>query len=117
MIDNKYKKVMTRELSKGDHAGIIVENNSDKCYDVTFGFKLQGYELIVEDDDEEEEETKDGKVEHVVTVDAGEKALIRLNATKKASGGGPSAGFGGMAGARGGMMALMADLEAVSNSY
>lgn len=40
VIDNKHKKVMTRELSKGDHAGIVIENTSDKCYDVTFGFKL-----------------------------------------------------------------------------
>ena len=96
----------------------MIENTSDKSYDVTFAFKLQGYELIYEDDEEEEaEESKDGKVEHVVTVAAGEKALVRLNATKKASGGGPAAGFGGMAGARGGMMALMADLDAVSSSY
>ena len=66
--------MLTRELSKGDHAAIIIENTSDKTYDVTFSFKLQGYELIYNDDkeDDEGEESKDGKVEHIVTVEAGE---------------------------------------------
>ena len=74
VINNKHKKVTTRELSKGDTAGIIVENTSDKSYDVTFAFKLHGYELTYTccGDEEEEEEAKDGMVEQTVTTAAGE---------------------------------------------
>ena len=53
-------------MSKGEIAGIIIENTSDKSYNITFAFKLHGYQLAYFycGDDEEEKEAKDGMVEH-----------------------------------------------------